>query len=123
MTAEADGPKVLTEPQAWVDVICQACGWNYQLKSNAGRAAKLGKELRTAGGTLVEFERHYGQVDRGESWWWYRDDWRGQRGQRPSVAGITETWGVWALPISVRPAAMGAALSYVEQLRWQQNSK
>lgn len=46
-----DGPqKILTDSQAWVDAICSVTGWDWHLKRNAGRAAKLGKELRDAGG-------------------------------------------------------------------------
>jgi len=109
-------PKTLTEPQAWVGAICEVTGWNVVL--NAGRAAKLGKSLRQAGGTLACLLAHYGQQDYGMAWWWYRDDWRGKRGQRPSQAGIQETWGAWKLPIAIAApqSAVGGMLAYLERL-------
>lgn len=109
-----DGPTSLTPAQAWVQAICEITGWNVKL--NAGRAAKLGKLLRDAGGTAAELIEHYDQQDHGAAWWWYRDDWRGQRGQRPSQSGITETWGAWELPIAVQPqSAVGGLLALVER--------
>lgn len=113
-----DSQKVLTEPQAWVDAVCSVCGTDYRIRSNAGRAARLGKELRAAGGTVAEVLEHYGQVDVGAAWWWWRDDWRGRKGQRPGPAQIAETWGSWLLPIAVAPATgAGALLAYAQELR------
>lgn len=99
---EDPSPKVLTPAQAWVDAICAVTGWDWHLKRNAGRAAKLGKELREAGGTVDELLAHFGQVDQGSAWWWFRDDWRGKRGQRPAASQIVELWNIWRLPIAVQ---------------------
>lgn len=112
-------PKQLTEAQAWVDAICTACGWDYRLM--AGRAAKLGKQLRTAGGACADVAEHYGQVDMGAAWWWYRDHWLGKKGERPNDRWIRETWGAWELPIAVSaPASKYAGLmAYVQELKEQ----
>ncbi len=114
------GPKVLTESQAWVHDLCAVLGWDYRIGSNAGRAAKLGKELRAAGGTLAELREHYAQADTGAAWWWYRDTWQGRdKRQHPTPAQITETWGRWELPIPlVRAEPAGwAALREWRELR------
>ena len=118
MSDEDGTAKILTPAQAWVDALCQVLGWNYQIRSNAGRAARLGKEVREAGGTVDELIAHYGQVDSGGAWWWYRDDWRGRKGQRPTVTGITETWGHWALPTAIQLPVGDAAqlLAYARGL-------
>lgn len=96
------GPRPLTEAQQWVGAVCDVTGWNVKLM--AGRAAKLGKLLREAGGTVAELTAHFGQADTGAAWWYYRDDWRGKRGDRPSQAAIMERWGAWELPVAVLPA-------------------
>lgn len=114
-----DNPKTLTPAQAWVDVLCAVTGTDYRIRSNAGRAARLGKELREAGGMVVEVERHYGQRDAGAAWWWYRDDWRGKRGQRPTFGQLAETWGQWTLPVAVEMPMTdaGRLLAYAQELR------
>ena len=107
--------KPLTEQQQWVGAVCEVTGWTAALM--AGRAGKLVKALKFAGGSSAELLEHYGQVDHGAAWWWYRDDWRGKRGQRPGDNGIRETWGMWNKPIAVKSAGRyDGMLSYVEEL-------
>jgi hypothetical protein len=106
-----------TEPQAWVDALCAVLGWDYRLRSNAGRAAKLGKELRDVGGTVTDVSSYFGQTDYGAAWWWYRDTWQGRKGQRPTPGQIAENWGAWTLPIAVQPNSMGGVLNFIEDLR------
>lgn len=86
--------------QQWVGTLCEVTGWS--VATMAARAGKLAKALKLAGGTPDDLLAHYGQVDAGAAWWWYRDDWRGQRGQRPGEAGIRETWGFWNKPVVVQ---------------------
>lgn len=117
---DGPAPKTLTEPQAWVRLICDITGWNDKL--NGPRAGKFAKSLRQAGATLAELEAHYGQADHGAAWWWYRDDWRGKRGQRPSQAGITETWGAWTLPIAIQASPVGGMLAFIERLEHDGNT-
>lgn len=97
----SDGPKVLTEPQAWVEALCRVCQLDYRIRRNAGRAARVGKELREVGGKLAEVEKFYGQSDPCDGWWWFRDDWRGKKGQAPTPEQVVETWGRWLLPVAV----------------------
>lgn len=100
MSDDNPQPRQLTEQQLWVANICNVCGWTTALMG--GRAARLAKSLRTAGGTLDELIAHYAQADSAAAWWWYRDDWRGKRGERPADHSIRETWGRWALPVAVQ---------------------
>lgn len=108
--------KTVTPQQAWVGAVCNVTGWNVGLM--AGRAGKLVKALRAAGGTVAELLEHYGQEDVGSVWWFYRDDWRGKRGQRPDDGAIRATWGLWDKPIvvAVPQSAAGALLEYARSL-------
>lgn len=96
---DTERQQVLTEPQLWVRDVCAVTGWNVKLM--AGRAAKLAKLLREAGGTREELLARFGRDDPGNGWWYWRDDWRGKRGELPSQAAIMECWGRWTLPIAV----------------------
>ena len=110
-------PRQLTDQQQWVETICSVAGWDYRIM--AGRAAKLGKQLRGAGGTVGDVLAYYGQSDSGAVWWWYRDDWRGKRGERPADYSMRETWGRWELPVAVAQpgSAVGSLFEYAMELR------
>lgn len=117
MTTDEGTRKPLTEFQEGVRAICGVCGWN--VKMMAGRAARLYSSIVAAGGSWLQVEEHYGQVDTGSAWWWYRDDWRGKRGERPADHSLRETWGRWTQPIAVaatQPASW-AALEEVRRMR------
>jgi hypothetical protein len=117
MSDNPEEQKSLTESQQWVGALCEVMGQDWHLKRNAGRAARLGKELRDAGGTVQELVDHFGQTDAGAAWWWYRDDWRGKRGQRPAACQIVELWNVWQRPIAVQQptSAVGAMLAHIAE--------
>lgn len=108
--------KQITEQQAWVGAVCAVTGWNVALM--AGRAGKLAKALKQAGGSVAELVEHYGQEDTNSAWWFYRDDWRGKRGQRPDDGAIRATWGLWDKPIAVQApqSAAGSLLEYARSL-------
>lgn len=114
MDNDDPAPKTLTDAQAWVAAVCDVTGWNCKL--NGPRAAKLAKRLREAGGTVADLREHFGQEDVGAAWWYYRDAWQGQRGQRPTQSNITEYWDAWALPIAVQPqSAVGQMLAHIAE--------
>ena len=65
------------------------------LASVTGRDVRLNsKKLATSAADLVRAGYTPGQVSKfygeGQSWW-YRSDWRGGRGQKPTLAAINET--------------------------------
>ena len=110
MPDSGDGPQwVLTEQQAAVREVCEVCGWDDHMM--AGRAARLLKGIRDAGGDVALLVAHYGQVDTGEAWWWWRDYWLGRKGEWPQDYTIRATWGLWDRPIAVRPASAAQQLA------------
>jgi len=62
--------------------VCQM-----DVKLNNGQIGKRAKELLGAGYTAAQVERAYS----GDSCWWYKHDWRGQKGQAPKPGQIHET--------------------------------
>lgn len=117
MSDDNPQPRILTEQQQGVKTVCEVCGW--QVSMMAGRAARLYKQVQQAGGSWMDIEAHYSQTDHGAAWWWYRDDWRGKRGERPADHSIRETWGRWTLPVAVQmpQTGAGALLAYARELR------
>lgn len=57
------------------------------LKLNNGQIGKVAKGLLAAGYTKDQVQRAYS----GESCWWRKQDWRGQKGQPPKPADIPKT--------------------------------
>lgn len=110
----------LSEAQQWVKSICDVTGWNVKLM--AGRAAKLGKLIRDAGGTWQELEQHFGQMDDGAAWWYYRDDWRGKRGERPNQAAIMERWGAWTLATAVHLPVVAQSSKWAGVMAWAESA-
>jgi len=78
--------KPLTPQQLMVGVLADVTGLDYKIRTNAGRLAKRGKELLEAGYTPEQVETLYSP--RG---WWYVEDWRGQKDQKPKPEDILET--------------------------------
>jgi hypothetical protein len=78
--------KHFTPQQVMVGILAEITGLDYHIKSNAGRLARRGKELITAGYTCEQIKKLYGEYG-----WWYREDWRGQKGQKPTPEDILST--------------------------------
>lgn len=71
---------------------------------NKGRLFKESKELCRADAPPVtpdEIAAHYGPGG-----WWYSNDWRGQKGELPTLGAIRQTWGQWLKP-KIIPIARG----------------
>ena len=65
-------------------MLCEVCKLDVRLsKSKAGQFAK---RFREASYTLDEVRDYYGAGG-----WWYKHDFRGQKGQPPTLAVIYET--------------------------------
>ena len=79
------------DPREWVPVLAEVC--TLDAKMLFGRLAKRGKELFASGYTPEQI-----QVAYGKGGWWYKNDWRGQRGRSPTAEQIQATI-VQALPI------------------------
>ena len=72
------------ESWAWINMLCEVCKLDVRLsKSKAGQFAK---RFREASYTLDEVRDYYGAGG-----WWYKHDFRGQKGQPPTLAVIYDT--------------------------------
>jgi len=60
------------------------------LKANRGWLFKEAKTLDGIGATAEDVKKYYGPGS-----WWYKKDWRGQKGEPPKPALIRRTWDQW----------------------------
>ena len=56
------------------------------LELNAGRLGKLAKQVRSAGYTAEQVQAWFGGGG-----WWYKEHWKGKRGENPNQADITNS--------------------------------
>jgi len=84
--AESSGetPKRLTAQQAMVAVLADACDLDPRLQGS--RLGGVAKHLLAAGYMAEQVRSGYGP-----SGWWYRVDWRGKRGQPPTLGQLEAT--------------------------------
>jgi hypothetical protein len=76
--------KPLTTAQGWIKILSEMTGMDYEIKSNAGQMARTARELGDAGYTpahLAAFNKLWAS------------DWRGRKGQKPTLKQITEKIG------------------------------
>lgn len=67
-----------------VGILSDVTGIDYHIKSNVGRLAKRGSEILAAGYTPEQVKICFGPHG-----WWYKNDWRGKKNQRPRPEDIT----------------------------------
>lgn len=79
-------PKPKTPQQLMIDTLCSVMGLEVNL--NAARVARLASELVGMTVTPAQIESVYGEKDTA---WWYQQDWRGKKGQKPTETAIRET--------------------------------
>lgn len=75
--------KPLTPSQQMFSALVEVFRWDPELMR--GRLNKTEKELREAGRSLGDVEA-FGE-------WWYANDWRGKKGQPPTLTQLKESWG------------------------------
>lgn len=78
--------KLKGEHKAMVKALSEVCEVDANIKSNWSWLGKTAKELVAAGRTPVEVIEKFG-VDGP----WYKKDWRGQKGQKPSPAVVLQS--------------------------------
>lgn len=93
-------PHVSTQAEMF-GAILAVTGWRVPAVS-AGRVGKLARDLLAAGVFPHDVVLRFGTTDPGEGWWWYKDDWRGKRGDRPSENALRECAGKWEQPVAVQ---------------------
>lgn len=78
-------PKPKSAQQLMIESLCSVMGLEVNL--NASRVSRLASELVKMTVTPAQIQSAYGAGDT----WWYKDDWRGKRGQKPTESAIRET--------------------------------
>jgi hypothetical protein len=93
-----------------VDAIMSVCGYDPTIDRHLRNAESAAAQLRSySAGAIVD---RYRLVDTPpETWYWYRDDWRGRKGQRPTPDGILETISLARLPENAVPASANGRAS------------
>lgn len=79
---------------AIAEALCEAANIDFAL--NKGKALALAKLMKAAKlPPSVELIR---QNYIGPECWWFKKDWRGKKGQFPTLWTIRDTWGSWYVP-------------------------
>lgn len=84
------------QPNEWqelIGAIAEVCGKDLDLETHAKMCGKAGKQVRSSKknpATPELIKEKYG-----ENSWWFKFDFRGQRGSLPTPMQIVETWGIW----------------------------
>lgn len=81
-------PAPKSEHQQMFDALSAATRMDYSIKANAGQIARMSKQLREAGYSPGDIISYYS-----EGGHWYSRDWRGQRGDPPTLKAIADTIG------------------------------
>ncbi len=81
-------PKALTPQQDMVLALAQVMGIDDHL--NGARLARLAAEIAKLGGTPDLIRKKYSLGG-----WYWSNNWRGQRGERPNETAIRESWNQW----------------------------
>lgn len=81
-------PKGMTKEIAYA--LARVCGKHVKLKLTAYMKAAANILSVDRHATAEMAEKYYG-----DGGWYYDHDWRGLRGQRPTIASINDTWGMW----------------------------
>ncbi len=110
MTAEADGPRILTSHQDMFGAILEVTGWACPAVPH-GRVGKLATALLASGATAQDVRERFGQTDPGNGWWWRRDTWQGRAGNDPGERDLRENCGRWKRPIAADNFAPVSAVS------------
>jgi len=95
---EAENGKQPNDWQKLIGAACEACGLDVKL--HAARAARAIAPLSkaTIPATAELLLLRYGKPDgKAEGWNWFNHDWRGQKGQKPTLSQLVESWGNWEI--------------------------
>lgn len=114
-----DGPKVVTQNDMFGAVL-EVTGWKVPAVPR-GRVGKLASDLLATGIFPHDVVLRFGRTDPGNGWWYWRDDWRGRKGQMPNEAALREGVCLFDLATAVQlPARQTSkyadALSFLEKL-------
>jgi len=82
-----------------LDAIMAVCGYDPSIDRHLRLAESAAAQLRSYSAGAI-LDRYRLAETPPEAWYWYRDDWRGRRGQRPTPDGILETISLDRVPES-----------------------
>lgn len=82
-----------------VDAIMAVCGYDASIDRHLRLAESAAAQLASYSAGVI-FDRYRLVSGPPEGWYWYRDDWRGRKGQRPTPDGILETISLERVPDS-----------------------
>lgn len=106
-------PTALTPEQLAVgelaNAITDVTGISARLNWDAG-VGELAEDLAAEGYTADQLRRHYSKQPTPGAWNWYDQDWRGKKGEPPSLKGIRET-----IAGATRQAPAARKLGQIEQ--------
>jgi hypothetical protein len=94
-----DFPELQGPADKRLDAIMSVCGFDRTIERQLSKAGYAAAQLRSySAGAIVDRYRLVNTPP--EGWYWYRDDWRGRKGQRPTPDGILETISLERVPDS-----------------------
>jgi hypothetical protein len=115
--ADVGTARAVSAHSAMFGAILDVTGWRVPAVP-AGRVGKLATALLASGASADAIRERFGTVDPGEGWWYYKADWRGKQGQRPSEAALRENCMIWDAPIAValpEPAGFDGLRRFLER--------
>lgn len=92
LSSESTEPKQPTQQQEYFGAVCACVGWDYRTitKEQTGQVAQTVGVLQEAKYTIEDLR---------EFWrWWRKNDWRGQKGQYPTLQQLRSEIGKIRVP-------------------------
>lgn len=93
--------------------IAAVCGMNTSVPRHREQCDQAASQIHTYSGDIVR--KRYGDLPPPDGWHWYRDDWRGQRGDAPTPKQVVETIAK-RRPAQKKANSAGDRLSRSEQV-------
>lgn len=121
--------KDITPADARVAAIIRVCGLDVTIPDHVRQAQNAAAQLANYTSEVIQARYTNLNGATGEGWNWYRDDWRGQRGNMPRPSQVVETISQERVtvapenrqngngPADSRPNISKAAASYAEKRR------
>lgn len=115
-----DGPKVVRH-QDMVDALLAVTGWVIPANISGARVGKLAKDFLASGIFPHDILLRFGTDDPGNGWWYYKDFWLGQRGERPNEYALRQCALKWEQPVAVQvPTREPAGFQALRQMSERQ---
>lgn len=101
------------EVERKIDMILSVCGLNRDIPAHLRQCENAAAQLTAV--SVEEIKQRYTFTESPNGrWYWYRDDWRGQKGQQPKPREVVETATLKPL-VSAKKTAVSAQESAAEK--------